>query len=399
MPHELEQLSMSILPDLESISKSIQAIISSIAQAWPPTHHEPPVLAHRTPLARVEQSQKIEIAVRDVEKVLEPISVMVDMLSGLESQLKVRKSRLQMALNPLSALPDDVVALIFDQFREEGRSNQNHASWQFSIKLSHVSACWRAVAIDSSYLWSRLTLTSPSQAPLIPLFAQRSRDRRLILTLLKNNPSFYHEVIPWRPGDIKLSASFAGQISEIYVYESFFDHNSIPVLVIEEEAIAQLDLEYLCFKGALLTVPWGNPLLAATKRLHLSQNYFSFTFSHRASFVHLEELTLGSIWENNSPLDCLHNLPMPALRRLVLIYSGNEDGSPRQYEGKSITLPTIETLELRRCYSELYSSIGAEILLPNLRSLMVDIYDESNHSVPRFMTLVSFVHLSLLATF
>ncbi|KAF8309841.1 hypothetical protein DL93DRAFT_2085204 [Clavulina sp. PMI_390] len=54
-------------------------------------------------------------------------------------------------------------------------------------------------------------------------------------------------------------------------------------------------------------------------------------------------------------------------------------------------MPSVETLEIRHCSERMWPSIGVEILLPNLQSVLVETYDITGTNSLR--ELVSFIFL------
>lgn len=94
---------------------------------------------------------------------------------------------------PVSKLSDDILALIFEEgpkekhFRDVLWRNKGKLSVPFAVRISHVSARWRFVALHDPFLWTTVTIKDgpPSPSPgLHDLFLTRSNYCPLDIRLL-----------------------------------------------------------------------------------------------------------------------------------------------------------------------------------------------------------------------
>ncbi|KAF8321524.1 hypothetical protein DL93DRAFT_1420934 [Clavulina sp. PMI_390] len=101
---------MGVIFDVGLISKSLEALINSIE--WPALDDTPVFLNKTLPL-RSKRISEVGRALEKLEDTLSSLSPLVKMVLDLQNQLQLRRARLQMSLNPISALPEDILVIIF----------------------------------------------------------------------------------------------------------------------------------------------------------------------------------------------------------------------------------------------------------------------------------------------
>ncbi|KAF8301123.1 hypothetical protein DL93DRAFT_545602 [Clavulina sp. PMI_390] len=261
----------------------------------------------------------------------------------------------------LSTVPNEILLEIFRQAVSPDNylsSLRKGKSWQTSLLISHVCSHWRNLAKKSSALWSVLSISSYSQAPLIPLFSHRSGRRRLRLTL--EMPHGVPKEAPsqrWPQGSVPIERNFAAQISELY----FMHQMTLYALNITKDAVHLFAPTFISVTSPRIDLDLP-PYISRGRSLQFwSLNHF------RADppFPCLEKLSVGHS-TNLEILALLCHSAMPMLNSLSLIDLSFVKS------GVTASLPQVEYLRLKNCHISFYSVIGRELLVPNLQRLDIE---------------------------
>ncbi|KAF8321523.1 hypothetical protein DL93DRAFT_1420955 [Clavulina sp. PMI_390] len=347
---------MGAIFDVTPISSSLEALIASIA--WPPLDHTS-VFANESQLTKSERILEVEKRIATLEDTLSSLSPLVNMVLDLQSQVQLRKVGLQMALNPISALPDDILVIIFEWARGPVRIA---GSWRASMCFSHVSSRWRTVAINCSTLWNELYIKSPSQAPLLKLMGQRSGIKGFNLTLdlghTASDSRKARETTSYSDQKVEFTTEFAAQISSV----QFQTFHTIDCISVSEAAWELLNPSWINItashkeSGPLKETRWLNK----SHVLHLADVYIS---APMGPLFHVNTFKF-SLGDTSMVQRILSHAPMPSLKRLILHHvSCWTPGT----QANILALDLLEAIELSNC-----DDLGEfNFETPNLRSMMV----------------------------
>ncbi|KAF8281058.1 hypothetical protein DL93DRAFT_2234693 [Clavulina sp. PMI_390] len=270
----------------------------------------------------------------------------------------------QIYREPIPALPDEILIVIF-----ELAVQQANLQSAMAIILSHVCTRWRIVAIDCTIFWGYLTIFSRRNLPLIPIFANRSRHRRLHLTIdIACSPRKRSLSTPNKP--LIILPLFASKLSTLTILSS----NEFELLTAGHQALEGLDLQKLTIdtsrrkdKCAEHISPM--PLLLRSRCLRLTNVCVAPSCeTHHSSLVEEFQFTVGVGFSTYSFYGTIGNLPMPKLRRLVL---QGVHITPILERWTALEFPLLESIELNYCYNTLPGLIGTYILAPSLLSIKI----------------------------
>lgn len=222
---------MTALFEFTPVIMALDSLLSTQSPAVDIT----PILLATSIATRQLQTDRRRSTLSDIDATLACVRILEEKIANLRRKLEMWRANILQSLSPISALPGELLGIIFNTVAEEDHWEKR---WQVGINLSHVCSRWRVVTLGLGELWSQLKIISRAQWELMPLFGQRSRNSRLHIQLGDHAPG--HS--PFIPG-LEVGAGEARQICSISFYDlqTFFAFNVTP------DALALLDLEKALF--------------------------------------------------------------------------------------------------------------------------------------------------------
>ncbi|KAF8305913.1 hypothetical protein DL93DRAFT_2172350 [Clavulina sp. PMI_390] len=270
-------------------------------------------------------------------------------------------------LSPITALPSNLLQYVFELIVLE-----SPRAWHSAVILSHVSRRWRTVSIGDPKLWCRLDLGSPLSRGMVPLFAVRSGDRRLSLSLrgYGDDPDATSPITPmspsprigWPLGSIALGPSEAMQLSRL----RFESADAAVAISVHPAAHELLHIDSLSFILPMQRVPLQDYMFA-TQRLRLK--CASFVPRKKLTMPNLIDLYIESC-EEDFMVDILNVIDAPALQHLELSGVGWSYHENRPTT-KVRAFPHLTTLTIHLCDPKVWAFVADYLVLPDLRSLKI----------------------------
>ncbi|KZP12711.1 hypothetical protein FIBSPDRAFT_152205 [Athelia psychrophila] len=96
---------------------------------------------------------------RRLEEISTKRRILVLQLAELDAQGKAVQQELHNLDSPISILPSDILAMIF----EAGALLEASAEFHFGSLASHVSQSWREIALATPRLWNKIEYTKPAE--------------------------------------------------------------------------------------------------------------------------------------------------------------------------------------------------------------------------------------------
>ncbi|KAF8319033.1 hypothetical protein DL93DRAFT_269253 [Clavulina sp. PMI_390] len=330
------------------------------------------ILKISIPHHRSARTVQLDAALSSIDSSLSALSSFESQLQGLRDQLSSHKKLLSNALSPCLGLSEDILREIFSFVVPHYGATINHSSraWRIGISLTHVCRLWRHTALGLNTLWSSLHITSPSQAPLVALFAQRSGITRLALTLDDQatrsslEDDYYSPAYHWNSSPLILHPFVAKQLSAIHI-KSVTEDNAIRI---SPQAEKELQLDSITV--SLLRSSSARPLpqyAASTRQLNVRGP--CITPHPLLRFPRLVELTATGC-DMNSLVRLLHDTSPPLLKWLNIVESAGLTIDPTA--SFIAVLPSLEAIVIRRCPPSVFRHIGARLSVANLKSLRIE---------------------------
>ncbi|KAF8305121.1 hypothetical protein DL93DRAFT_371795 [Clavulina sp. PMI_390] len=317
-----------------------------------------PVLLATTPGGRAARVAHLTQTIEKLTVLITPYDHSLESNGFARSiqRLKVLRARCIFSLSPISAIPEEILLHIFDWVAPIN-GGMDQILWRWSLDLSHTCSRWRSITLAYAKLWCKLTVCSPKQTPLIPLFCKRSRHIRCKL-FITSYPRGVATDIP--PRSIKVTPSCAPQVSEI----GFRGAGAFAALRIDYKAASLLRLD--CIRATDVPFRQNNfplYLLQATNLELISSSFDEGLFG--ITFDRLCHFSLAAQPDGKAVL-ALFNTHMPVLDTLTI--TGAVDSTA--FRAKTFT--SLRRLELRETYSGLHRAIGRVLLFPKLQHLSIE---------------------------
>ncbi|KZP12706.1 hypothetical protein FIBSPDRAFT_152179 [Athelia psychrophila] len=121
---------------------------------------------------------------RRLEEISTKRRILVLQLAELDAQGKAVQQELHNLDSPISILPSDILAMIF----ETGALLEASAEFHFGSLVSHVSQSWREIALETPRLWNKIEYTKSADMEDDP-YSEKVRSRATtFLTRSKSSP-------------------------------------------------------------------------------------------------------------------------------------------------------------------------------------------------------------------
>jgi hypothetical protein len=325
------------------------------------------------------------------EKVLkghleEPLHRQEDIRTSLQ-HMRLEYAHLTNRCAPVSALPDEILAIIFGMGRKYDSLN---------VKASHVIRRWRDVAINTPLLWTRITVSLPQSLDQAETYLKRSQNCSLDIEL---NIYYPHQSLPQNKGrclDCFLPHVGRWRKVEISACDEQCAHEIISQLLCL--SAPRLQRFALCnVRAYLLTTPLyphHSPLVriftggaGALERFKLSQlsmaqcwpplaavTWLDFYFTepllllkhfHDAlrAMTHLTDLRiLGKVTEFLLDSEVVQ-INLPSLVSLYFDCTGDEDYSSAMFA--TLCMPSLRSLTLEEMFEEVTLKFAEHLQTPS----------------------------------
>lgn len=336
-----------------------------------------PLLAHvypgidLTPTSRTPNSAKRAARIQELSALIEDFNTTIDVVGRLEDsvaqlmrELRRRRAAAEMALAPVTGLPNEVLEEVFLIVAANDTTSMAH------IPISHVSSRWRVVSIGLKQLWT--TILHPG---LLHEYAERSKDLRLHFTPLPK--------ARW-PSDLEIAPAEASRLSTLLFRHSI--HLGDKALGAPPERFvsslervgSQLALDRVEIAG--VEGAFEQPAIAEYLRLEPTERDFVESVCKTKSFS-------GLALSNMAVSECgswLLNAPSISQIQLHTIFGDNVAehlamDAQVVDDATDITPPRscrkLKSLTMTRCCEDVYLPVIHDWLMPSLESLTLNLHE------------------------
>lgn len=332
---------------LFDITLADQALSSLLSVQCPSVDITPLFLA-TSPTERQRRAVRLNSVLVDVIESISLVSLLEGKVLSLLRKLEAWRAEVTQPLAPISALPVELLRPIFEMAVEEG-------GWRSSVRLSHVCSRWRAVSVNHGQLWSELDIHQSSQSRIMSLFAHRSANTRLHLSLREPHPGAAFLDI------IDVDAAEARQIRAL----TFETHEAYYAFQIDQNTQATMDLESVEFNFNIGAGPVrATDYLATTRRLRFRNA--TVTANPISTFARLTDLTIRYT-EEDAMIDMLKIIQAPALQSLKIC---EIEPTPVEVTTR-VTFPLLTSLSIEDVEPGGWASLRSLLIIPNLHHLAV----------------------------
>lgn len=165
---------MAVLIDIAP-AKQLEHVVDSFLSETSTTIDLTPTLLIQRGSPRRTHETSLDAGLADVTDTAAVLAHLMEKLQSLESSLKLRRSALMFARSPMSCLPTEIIQTILTLVVEPNvrvSANPKISKSVLSIRMSHVCARWRSVALGMPELWTLVEI--PDDCPgMFEVFAAR----------------------------------------------------------------------------------------------------------------------------------------------------------------------------------------------------------------------------------
>jgi hypothetical protein len=268
-------------------------------------------------------------------------------------------------LAPISMIPNEVLSIIFEAACLQSSPGPQRSS--FEMILSHVSGCWRSVALNTPQLWTNIHIDSQDswQVQMTEVYLSRSGALPLAIHLVIDNLDLevapaYHNLMTHLPRWSRLWLHCHWQIDLDRFLEPI-ETSAAPCLQLIDIFLGSMPnpdmIDRRIFGG-------GAPFLTYVRLRNLAL---------RSCLPPLQSVTNLRLDEPNqalytSPSQLASMLNgLPALTHLVLSGYYGEDGAPLAL----IELPSLRSLHTL-IFTDMFPILLNMILAPHMESLLLE---------------------------
>lgn len=112
-----------------------------------------------------DKRRRILLLSERLEEIAASRNKLVTQLNGLdveEKSIHIERITLHNLLAPISIMPDEMLAMIFQM-----GSLLKNSQWHFGTVASHVTRRWRRIALATTYLWTHISFLGPGASPVL----------------------------------------------------------------------------------------------------------------------------------------------------------------------------------------------------------------------------------------
>ena len=270
-------------------------------------------------------------------------------------------------LAPISKIPNEVLSIIFEATQYLPPSSPGPERSSFEMILSHVTGCWRSVALNTPQLWTNIHITSQDscQVQMADAYLSRSGALPLTIHLVIDNfdlevASAYHNLIAHLPRWSRLWLHCHWQV-DLDKFLAPIENSTAPCLKLIDIFLGSMPnpdmIDRRIFSG-------GAPFLTYVRLRNLAL---------RSCLPPLQSVTSLRLDEPNqalytSPSQLASMLnELPALTHLVLSGHYGEDGAPLAL----IELPSLRSLHTL-IFTDMFPTLLNMISAPHMESLLLE---------------------------
>ncbi|KAF8314478.1 hypothetical protein DL93DRAFT_2097230 [Clavulina sp. PMI_390] len=315
------------------------------------------------PLDKSVARERLHMAISQADDAILTAISLESKAQEILSELRIWRSRAANLDTPVSALPTELLQLIFEYVLVEDSS-----PWS-RITLSHVCSSWRSASIGFAKMWTCIVIANTRDIPLLAAFNERTG--LLPIDLRVTDPHIWDGLM-----DDYIQGFLLSRITEITRHT----RNSTV-----EPSIAMIDpfqLNSLSLRGTgqFSTLPHNISLLHRLElsQLELDDSNAGLVLPH-LDFLHVGSTTIRSLSR------LLRNIDSPALQYFKLsgIILGSEvealDFPPK------LNLPDLHRLELFQCQVDALRVILSHLIAPTLSLMHIEL--RTSHSFAHQITL------------
>ncbi|KAF8314477.1 hypothetical protein DL93DRAFT_2167271 [Clavulina sp. PMI_390] len=315
------------------------------------------------PLDRSAARQQLNMALSQADEAILTVRSLERKLRKILSSLKIWRSRAVNLDAPASALPTELLQLVFEYVLVDDSSPL------IRLTLSHVCSVWRAASIGFTKMWTSITIANPSNIPLLAAFSERAGS--LPIDLHVTDPNIWGDRM-----DGYIQRFLLNRISQI-THHTRSPRVEPSVAMINPSQLNSLSIRGI---GQHFTIPYNISLLRRLKLSHLELTASSTALVlPYLDFLHIGSTTLRSLSR------LLSNIDSPALQHVKLtgIILGSEaEGMAFSPE---VNLGGLQKLELFQCQVDVLRTITGHLIAPALSFIYIEL--STSHPFAHQVTL------------
>lgn len=327
-----------------------------------------PVIAVQPPSLRATRIRTI----RTSSSILNARSARLNVLAGLITQAQRRlnhmRTRCQSALSPASALPEEILRIIFPLALDARPTQRNTVT---RSTLSSVCRDWRAAALGQQILWSSSFISDARDEQALRMALGRYHGNDLQLTVKHvppsmTFPSLIRTLVP-RIGYLEWQGPYGLRelLSDVRRDSGYF--GALKTLIMDS---VDLFASPMKLRDKSLNVSFPQLEVLDLRRTHVQDGFTAPT---------IRELSLLRVTLTGARLTSLLS-GVSNLRRLTVSFDGYLATSPSQNSDRPIRLPHLETLTLTGSFYDETKFLLDHLHAPGLLKLTLEDIKEDAHA-------------------